>query len=172
MIVREAAEKDAVLIALIARATFDETFGHLFRNRKGLLDYFDRTFSVKKIKRSIQKENNVFWVAFIDDLPVGYAKLKLDSPSEFIQGERVAQLQKIYVLKDFLSKKVGLQLQQLLLEKAIAEKRQHIWLSALHSNERAINFYLKNGFKNIGTHTFSIGKENFLFNVMAKKLSD
>ena len=38
------------------------------------------------------------------------------------------------------------------------------------SNERAINFYKKNGFEKIGNHDFQIGKENFEFIAMKKKL--
>ena len=66
--------------------------------------------------------------------------------------------------------KIGLKLQDLLLEKATKMGNKKIWLSVLNSNDRAINFYLKNGFTNIGTHDFQIGKESFDFNVMSKNL--
>ena len=103
---RFAEEKDAEYIALLARITFTETFGHFFRDRQDLLNYYDSTFSVEKIERSISKSNNIYWISFIDRLPVGYAKLKLNSKSEFIDSENICQLQKIYVLKDFLSMKL------------------------------------------------------------------
>lgn len=170
MHIREATEKDAAAIALLARITFDEAFGFLFRNRKELLSYFDTTFSVEKIKSSIRKKSNVFWIAFVDDLPVGYAKLKLHSSNDFIEDKNTAQLQKIYVLKDFLAQRIGHHLQALLLQKAKESGAKSIWLSALHSNQRALNFYLKNNFKEVGAHTFSIGQENFLFKVMYKPL--
>jgi hypothetical protein len=38
----------------------------------------------------------------VDNLPVGYAKLKLHSPTAQFGRPDVAQLQKIYVLQDFL----------------------------------------------------------------------
>lgn len=168
--IRIATQDDAALIALLGRITFHETFGHLFRNREDLLDYYDSTFSVDKIESSIGKPNNVYWIAFIDRLAVGYAKLKLHSTSEFISEHTVCQLQKIYVLKDFLSMKIGHALQKLLLEKAKEKGFSHIWLSVLNSNERAINFYIKNGFMKIGNHDFSIGDENFDFIAMSKPL--
>ncbi|CAL2093037.1 GNAT family N-acetyltransferase [Tenacibaculum sp. 190524A05c] len=167
---RLAEKKDAEYIALLARITFTETFGHLFRDRQDLLNYFDSTFSVEKIEKSISKSNNIYWISFIDRLPVGYAKLKLNSKSEFIESENICQLQKIYVLKDFLSMKIGLELQNLLLEKAKELEFEKIWLSALNSNERALNFYKKNGFEKIGNHDFQIGKENFDFMAMEKEL--
>ena len=79
---------DAPIIALLARVTFAETFGHLFRNKQDLLDYYNSTFLVDKIANSITKPNG---------FPVGYAKLKLNSTSEFLGSEKVCQLQKKYM---------------------------------------------------------------------------
>jgi len=170
VIIRLATTTDAAIIALLGRVTFTETFGHLFQEPKDLLEYYDRTFSVDKIEGSLCKKNNVYWLALVDELPVGYAKLKLDSPTPFLEGKDVCQLQKIYILKDFLSLKIGLALQQTLIDKATAANYDYIWLSVLKENERAVGFYLKNGFKAIGDHDFSIGREDFDFMAMAKEL--
>lgn len=165
------AEKDDVqVIALLARITFTETFGHLFRDPQDLLDYYETTFSVSKLTSSLDKPTNVFWIALADKLPVGYAKLKLDSISPFIDEKSVCQLQKIYVLKDFLSQRIGHRLQDAMIVKAINLGYKKIWLSVLNSNERAIRFYKKNEFSICGDHKFSIGKENFDFHVMVKNL--
>jgi len=169
-IIKVSSENEAAIISLLGRVTFTETFGHLFSDKNDLLEYLERTFDVKKIKTSLKKPNNVYWLAYVNDLPVGYAKLKLDSPSPFIEEQKVCQLQKIYVLKDFLSKKVGFSLQEALLEEAKLIGRKHVWLSVLQENERAIRFYLKNGFELIGKHDFQIGKEHFNFQAMAKPL--
>jgi ribosomal protein S18 acetylase RimI-like enzyme len=167
----EANASDAAHIALLARITFTETFGHFFTDKTDLHQYLDQTFGVKKIRNSIEKPNNIFWLAFIEELPVGYAKLKLNSPSQFITAENLCQLQKIYVLKDFLSKKVGHSLQNELLKRAAESNSERVWLSVLKSNVRAIKFYEKNGFETIGDHDFQIGKEHFEFQAMAKNLT-
>ena len=73
-------------------------------------------------------------------------------------------------MKDFLSMKIGFELQGLLLKKAKELNFNRIWLSVLNSNERAINFYKKTGFEKIRNHDFQIGKENFEFIAMQKKL--
>ena len=170
--IRLANKEDAKFIALLGRITFTETFGHFFRDKQDLLNYYNSTFSVEKIENGIAKSNNVFWIAFANRLPVGYAKLKLNSKSEFIDSTNICQLQKIQVLKDFLSVKIGWELQNLLLKKAQELKFKEIWLSVLNSNERAINFYKKNGFEKIGNHDFQIGKENFEFIAMGKELQN
>lgn len=170
MKIRIADSSDAEFIALLGRVTFSETFGHLFLDPNDLVSYLNRTFGVQKIRNSLNKENNVFWLALDEELPVGYSKLKLNSPSEFTTEQRICQLQKIYVLKDFLSKKIGRALQAELLEHAQLLGFKQIWLSVLKSNERAIRFYEKNDFKFLGDHTFTIGKETFDFQAMGKEL--
>lgn len=169
--IRLAQEEDAQFIALLGRVTFTETFGHLFRDQNDLIDYYNKTFSVQKIEDGIRKKNNVFWIAFVNRLPVGYAKLKLHSRSEFIESKDVCQLQKIYVVRDFLSMRIGFELQESLLKKAKELGFSQIWLSVLNSNERAINFYEKTGFEKIGNHDFQIGKENFEFTAMLKTIA-
>ena len=168
--IRLAKKEDAPFIALLGRVTFTETFGHFFRDPQDLKDYYDRTFTVQKIEDGIGKPNNIFWIAFVDRLPVGYAKLKLHSNSEFIESTDVCQLQKIYVLKNFLSMGIGFELQDSLLKKAEELKFQKVWLSVLNSNDRALSFYQKTGFETIGNHDFQIGKENFDFVAMKKEL--
>lgn len=168
--IRKADCHDASIIALLARVTFDESFGHLFSDRNDLLAYFERTFHVDKLTSSLQKETNLFWIALWDNLPVGYAKLKLHSTSEFVNGQKVCQLQKIYILKDFHSKKIGYQLQNQLLDKARQLDFEKIWLSVYDGNQQAINFYEKNDFKKVGEHVFQIGREVFDFWVMVRSL--
>lgn len=168
--VRRAGVEDAEIISALAKITFSETFGHYFRDPQDLLDYFERTFSEEKIVSSIKKEHNVFWLSLVNDAPVGYAKLKLNSSSEFVKAKNPSQLQKIYVLKNFLSMKIGLKLQDEMLKEAAERGSDVIWLSVLKQNERAIRFYSKTGYEIIGEHDFQIGKESFQFHVMSKAL--
>ncbi|NAS13094.1 GNAT family N-acetyltransferase [Poritiphilus flavus] len=163
--------EDARIIALLGRITFSETFGHLFRDPSDLLHYCSNTFGLEKISRSLLKKENLFWLGLADGLPVGYAKLKLDVNSDFVKASRVGQLQKIYVLKDFLGYGIGLKLQDTLLSQAAALGCEEVWLSVLNENSRAIRFYEKNGFKIVGHHDYTIGKEHFEFEVMSKALS-
>lgn len=166
--IRKAIPTDAPCIALLARITFTETFNNHFNDPQDLQNYYNETFSVKKISNSIQNENNIFWIAFCDEIPVGYAKLKKHSKTTFINSNSVSQLQKIYVLKDFLSKKIGYKLQNEIFEETKLIKTKKLWLSVLKTNYRAINFYKKSDFTQIGTHTFDIGKAHFNFIVLKK----
>lgn len=167
--IRPATLEDAQHIALLGRVTFTETFSEYFRDKHDLFDYFEKTFNVDKIKSSIQNVNNKFWIAFWNDLPIGYAKLKVHSPTEFIDSTTVSQLQKVYVLKEFLDKKAGKALMDELMSSFEESDQQYIWLSVLNSNERALQFYDRNGFSKVGEHQFIIGKETFDFFALSKQ---
>ncbi|KFF75118.1 hypothetical protein HX13_07785 [Chryseobacterium sp. P1-3] len=167
--IRTATTEDAPQIALLGRVTFTETFSEYFRDPQDLFHYFEKTFNVAKIRNSIENANNKFWIAHWNDLPIGYAKLKVHSPSPFIDVSTVSQLQKIYVLKEFLDKRAGKILMEKLMSSFNDSAQTHIWLSVLNSNERAINFYYKNGFSKVGEHQFTIGKETFDFFALSKQ---
>ena len=172
IIIKEAEIHEAQFISLLGRVTFNETFGHHFTELQELRDYLSTTFSVKKISNSLSKKDNIFWIAYVDDLPVGYAKLKLNSTTPFIQEDRICQLQKIYVLKDFLSLKIGFRLQEQMIEKAQNLHFDYIWLSVLKENQRALSFYQRTGYSVIGQHDFKIGSQVFDFVAMGKGLNE
>ncbi|WP_430410497.1 N-acetyltransferase family protein [Kordia sp.] len=168
--IRKAVPADAKFISLLAKITFSETFGNLFRDKSDLRTYLDKTFSLSKMTSSLQKEENVFWIAYADELPVGYAKLKKESPVPNSSYKKAAQLQKIYVLKDYLAHKIGTKLQDELFKEVQNLEVERLWLSVLHTNERAIGFYNRHDFHKYDSYSFSIGKEDFVFNIMMKTM--
>lgn len=168
--IRKATEADAVVLALLARVTFAETFEPYFTDRQGLLEHYEATFSVQNISRSLRNPNNVFWIATHKKLPVGYIKLKKEAPLQSGIFGRASQLEKIYVLKDYLSKGVGQQLQQALYNELRTVASQHLWLHVWEKNLRAIGFYQKHGFVEIDRNFFTVGRDQFCFLTMNKNL--
>jgi len=164
--IRPATHEDAAIVALLGRVTFVETFGYLFRDRpRELRAYLDSTFSVGKIGTSLAKPENAYWLALRDRLSVGYAKLKHPSAPYGQAGNDAAQLQKIYVLNEFLGERIG----EALLGQVFPEARRRapmLWLDVLHENTRAICFYQKHGFAVTGKDTYTIGSQTFRFDLM------
>lgn len=166
--VRRADCHDAVIVALLGRLTFSETFGYLFDDHPGdLLAYLNSTFDVVKIAVSLRKSENAYWLAFVQGLPVGYAKLKHPSPPPGTDSADAAQLQKVYVLKQFLGAHIGRGLLGPLMEEAAA-RSSLVWLDVLRENDRACRFYQRHGFAAIGQDTYTIGAQSFTFILMAR----
>ena len=57
--IRKASTDDLVAIALLARVTFREAFGHLFIDDQNLIDYFSKTFSIDALTKKINNDNNI-----------------------------------------------------------------------------------------------------------------
>lgn len=169
--IRVASSDDNRIIAQLGRATFVETFGDLFtRHADQLESYLDATFAPAKIAESLVKPGNRFWVADWDGVPIGYAKLKLDSCHAAIVGQNVAQLQKIYVQRDYLGCRAGKGLQEALLDRAREEHRDSLWLTVLESNRQAIDFYLRHEWKFAAKDNHRIGAQVFTYDVLGLTL--
>ena len=153
------------ILSSLGKQTFRETFGSLFTGRE--LDiYLERTFAPVKMAASLKKENNYFLLAYEEDRPVGYSKMKIDSHDSHVDTEKPSQLQKIYVLKETLARGVGQRLLDQCVTHARSLSRDCLWLDVLQTNERAIRFYEKNGFKTIGDAIFTIATTDFHYYVM------
>ncbi len=166
--IRKATISDAKEISILGRKTFYDTFSQYFNSASELETYLSQTFSFEKIVSSMKKPNNIFWLAIADEIPVGYAKLKICSWHDDANTQSVSQLQKIYVHQDYLDKKIGVQLLKHLEQEVVNLKSKELWLSVLNLNERAIKFYQKLRFKPIKKHAFTIGTQTFHFELMQK----
>jgi diamine N-acetyltransferase len=167
--IKQAEPADAAVIALLGRVTFAETFGYLFREYPAdLRAYLDRTFDVGKIERSLGHPRNAYWLAFWNRLPVGYAKLKLASPPPGQPGRHATQLQKIYVLHEFLGQRIGHDLLDAATLEAMG-RAPLLWLDVLRENTRAIEFYNRHGFVSVGQDAYTIGVQRFVFQLMARE---
>jgi diamine N-acetyltransferase len=166
--IRRANQADAATVALLGRITFAETFGHLFRDHQDdLRAYLDATFDVAKIERSLDKPQNAYWLAFLRRLPIGYAKLKYPSPPPGKPQQQAAQLQKIYVLREFLGQGLGEDLLRPVVEQAAAQAPL-LWLDVLRENDRAIRFYARHRFVTSDEDSYAIGVQRFVFNIMER----
>lgn len=167
--VRKATVNDASLVALLARISFREAFGHVWTDETVLKNYLASTFSVNKIQNSISKTNNVFWLAYADDLPVAYAKLKKYSPYEKLADKKPAQLQKIYVINDFIGNTIGEKIQNELFKEVKRSGISTLWLAVWDGNRKAISFYEKHGFRKETKYHYDFEAMSFDYEVMVKQ---
>ena len=114
----------------------------------------------------MRKENNIFFIAWYQGEAIGFAKVKKNSLNEQIESIAQMELQKIYVLPGYQQKGVGAALLDAVMDLANSIKPDVVWLDTHISNDRAIRFYEKNGFKKIGKHFFTIGTQTFEYHLM------
>ena len=157
----------APAIAYIGRTAFKQAFAQLFQSCTELDAYLDYTYSVDKIAGSIRKENNIYFIATADGLPVGFAKVKRHSLNDQLDSVFQSELQKLYVLKEYHGCGVGQSLLNAVTKFVESIEPECLWLDTYVGNERAIRFYERNGFRKAGTHHFTIGSQTFEYYLMA-----
>lgn len=156
----------AATIATIGKKSFRRAFEHLFNNKEELLEYLENTYCPVKLARSLRDEDNVYLLALMDGEPAGFAKVKKYSLNEHIESIAQMELQKIYVLQEYHGKGIGTALLKETKNITREIDPDYIWLDTHISNEKAIRFYEKNGFKKIGKYFFTIGTQTFEYHVM------
>jgi diamine N-acetyltransferase len=157
---------NAETISSIGKLSFRDAFGNLFNDKAALFEYLEFTYNIDKIKKSIEKENNVFFIAFMENVPVGFAKVKKHSLNEQIESIAQMELQKIYVLSYYHGSGAGAALMQAVLDLAYKVQPDYLWLDTHVSNAKAIRFYEKNGFIRSGKNYFTIGNQTFDYYIM------
>lgn len=155
----------------IGRQTFQETFS-ASNSDENMETYLIEGFSTEKLTTELNDKNAAFYFATMDSKVVGYLKLNFGDSQTELKDHKALEIERIYVLNEFQGKKVG----QILYEKAITIARQknvdYIWLGVWEENQRAINFYQKNGFTPFDTHIFRLGNDEQTDIMMKLKLDD
>ena len=146
----------------IGMATFSETFTE-FNTPENLNKYLVESFSIEKLSSEINNTHSEFYLA-LDDVKddtnaIGYLKVNFGESQTELKDSKSLEIERIYVLKEYQGKEVGLSLYQKALTIAKQSNVEYIWLGVWEKNVRAINFYKKNGFVTFDTHIFKLGDE-------------
>lgn len=154
----------------ISRHTFYETFAEV-NTESDMKMYLDESFSIEKLTSEFLIPNSEFYFAIDDTKVVGYLKLNFGQAQTELKDRNYLEIERIYVLKEFLGKKVGQTLFDTALQVAAGIKVEYIWLGVWEKNERAIAFYKKNGFTAFDKHMFLLGDDEQTDIMMKLRLS-
>ena len=170
--IKKAKASEATVLALLGRLTYIESHGHFIEDKNDLSKYVERAFSVSKIKEDLSQSKNHFYMVYVDNLPVGYAKLVLNAAHECIDSTHSCMLERIYILDEFLPLKIGQPFLTFLEDQV---KKLHIdtlWLTVYKKNDRAIRFYQKNEFKHVGEYNFLVNDKGYECLVFSKNYNN
>ena len=164
--IHKANETNTEVLALLGMVTYKESHGPFVDDKNDLLIYNETAFSVSKTKKGINNPDNLFYLVYKDDFPIGYAKLILNTTHDNVVDQSSCQIERLYILEDFIPLKVGQPLLEFIENKAKEFKLDTMWLSVHVKNTRAMRFYKKNGFREVANSSFQLnGKayDNMIF---------
>jgi ribosomal protein S18 acetylase RimI-like enzyme len=121
--------------------------------------YLEVALSAAKLTKEINDPNSEFYFASLQLKIIGYLKINIGSSQTELHDVNALEIERIYVLSEFQCKKVGQKLYEKAIQIAQQKNAGFIWLGVWEKNQRAINFYTKNGFAAFDKHIFLLGDE-------------
>ena len=158
MNIRYGTTDDAKMLSELGAKTFYDTFAR-DNTPENISLNMKRSFSTEVQFNELSNPNIIFLIAELENRHVGYAKLKLDSKNESITGTNTIEIERIYSLQEYIGKGIGKALMQAAIDEAKQKGCDSIWLGVWEKNPRAINFYKEWGFREVGSHIFTVGDD-------------
>ncbi len=159
----KATEEDYQSIVAIGKISVAEAHRDS-TTEENLNEYLMKNYNENAIKEELNNPNNIYHLISYNKIPVGFSKINLNAKHPHIISENVTKLDRIYLLKEYFSLKLGYELLKFNIELSKNNHQGGIWLYTWIGNNRAINFYLKAGFKIIGSHRFYVTETHYNLN--------
>lgn len=153
MIIRRAVSSDAAALADLAARTFSDTFASQ-NTPEDMASYLAKSFGEEQQRREIEDPSIVTLVMESGGALIAYAMLKR-SDSQY--GD--VELARLYVSREHHGGGIARTLMNAALDAAYDLGGATVWLGVWERNPRAIRFYEKSGFRDIGSHPFLLGSD-------------
>lgn len=167
--IRACTNDDLPDLKFLSEKTFTDSFGD-DNKEEDLKAYLKENFSLDKLDGELRNEHSRIYIAYFRGEPAAYMKLNFEEAHTEKGYENALEVQRIYVMKQFKGKKIGLSLMEKAMEIARCARLNYIWLGVWEKNTAAMSFYRKLGFEKIGEHVFVIGEDRQVDYIMKLEL--
>lgn len=153
---RDARTIDGPALAAMARRSFTETFGTLYR-QSDLAAFLDEAFGANGLPSQLSDPNFAVRLALDDGEIIGFVKMgPVTFPGEWRPD--AIELYQFYVLGPWQGQGVAQELMEWSLGHARSHGAKEVILSVYVDNHRARRFYERYGFGEIGRYAFRVGE--------------
>jgi ribosomal protein S18 acetylase RimI-like enzyme len=166
---RRAVAGDAPSLAVLAERTFRDAFGG--RNSPEDMDlHCTRHFGPDMQAREIGDRGLVTTLALSGGQIVGFSQMMPSRINAHVVAKRPAELNRLYVAAAWQGKGVAQALMGDVIKVAKAAGADCLWLGVWEHNPKAMAFYRKAGFEDVGSHSFMLGSDRQRDVVMSLRL--
>jgi GNAT superfamily N-acetyltransferase len=166
---RAAEANDALCLSVLAMQVFCDTYCP-----EGIRPTVARevlgTYSVAAFDAALARADTRVWVAERAGHLVGFAQITLGAAHEAAPAERPAELLRLYVQEPFTGAGLGTRLLAAAERLAGEAGADRLWLTPWVHNHRALAFYARRGYQDLGLTWFQFEGESHANRVMAKAL--
>lgn len=154
--IRVATAEDAERVSELAARTFRETFA-ADNSAEDMAAYLAATFTPVRQRRELEDPGQRVLLLELDAVSVGYAQLTRSTPDAAVTGEAPVELARFYVDGAWHGRGLAQQLMRAVVDEAVQIGARTLWLGVWERNPRAIAFYRKHAFVDVGSHPFVLG---------------
>ncbi|HEX4846430.1 MAG TPA: GNAT family N-acetyltransferase [Geothrix sp.] len=156
--IRPATLEDAALLADLGARTFRETF-EAISSAQDMDAFLAQAYGEAIQRAELADPSRPARVLEIEGVPSGFLQLRLGHREPGVPGERPVELQRIYLLRAAQGSGGGAALMAEAVDLAVAWGADILWLGVWENNHRALAFYARSGFREVGEHIFKIGEQ-------------
>jgi ribosomal protein S18 acetylase RimI-like enzyme len=177
--VRRAHAGDAVVLSEFAERIFRETF-EATNNPDDLAAYLAEAFGADRQRAEIAEASSIVLLAediaggagagndAVTPLLAGYSHLTAGELPECVHGPAPLELKRFYLDRAWQGTGLAQLLMRATFDAAIASDARTVWLGVWEHNPRAIAFYRKFDFVEVGSHDFMLGRDRQTDIIMAR----
>ncbi|AOS45151.1 Protease synthase and sporulation negative regulatory protein PAI 1 [Lacunisphaera limnophila] len=166
-IIQKASIRDAKRLADLAERTFRDTF-EADNSRANMDAHCSKSYSQDIQAEEIADPGMITLLSKDADELVGYAQLRWGHAPTCVMAEAPGEIQRLYVSKAWQGAGIAHDLMQACIAEMIRRQIDVVWLGVWERNPRAIAFYRKCGFTEVGEHIFTLGADRQRDVVMAR----
>jgi len=168
-VIRPATLEDVATLADLGGRTFRETFEPLY-DPADFAAFLAEAYGPEIQRVELADPSRPALVLEGEGVPVGFAQLWLDHREPCVPGARPAELQRIYLLRSAQGGGRGAALLAACEDLVRGRGADVLWLGVWEHNARALAFYARSGFREMGEHSFRIGRRLDRDLILAKAL--
>lgn len=169
--IRKATRSDAKRLSQTAGEVFRATFGAA--NTAEDMDlHCEKSFSESRQASEISDPTMLTLVSENGGKIVGFAQLRWGHAPSCVSAKCPAEIYRLYVADEWHGKGIAQELMNACMEEMKRTGSDIGWLGVWERNPRAISFYKKCGFAEVGAHVFQLGADLQRDIVMVRSVLD
>lgn len=169
MHIRRGSVVDAPALAAFAAHTFADAFGADNRP-EDMHAHLQSAYGIAQQTRELEDPAVTTLLVDAGEALVGYAQIRRKAPPACVIVEHAIELHRFYVDRPAHGRGIAQRLMAAAQDAARAFAGSHLWLSVWERNARALAFYRKAGFVDVGSADFFVGRDRQSDRVMVARI--
>lgn len=170
LLIRPATDADVPLLCELGATTFVQTYRPI-SDPAEVDDYADTHFTPEVVGAWLARPDARTLLAFTGDAPAGYAHVQRAPVPACVADRQAVELRRLYLLASAQGSGVGSALIAAAFDAVAALGGRSVWLGAYDRNVKALAFYARRGFVQVGTHDFEFGGKIYADPVLTRPVA-